>query len=164
MCPKCQRLKYVFRNCFQIDYLPEVPLLNITSADFLFGSIHASQLLQQFSPEQVGSHQFLHTDTRTETEFVDHICRKYGFDCIELPNIDFVRDTQTWSDVLEQIVAVTGVDYRLLKDEWVPKLQMLESVEFLPFEKYYNWGRRYPVLRCYENAQTALWEATNGKQ
>lgn len=164
MCPKCQRLKYVFRNCFSMDYLPEVPLLNITSADFLFGSIHACQLLRQFSPEQVGSHQFLHIGTRTETEFVEHIQRKYGFGCIELPNIDFVKDTQTWSDVLEQIVAVTGVDYRLLKDEWVQHLQMRESVGFLPFEKYYNWGRKYPVLRCYEDVQAVFREVASGKQ
>jgi len=162
MCPKCQRLKYVFKHCFCLDYLPQTPLLHITGGDFLFGSIHASQLLERFSAEDVSTHQFLCEGARVEWEFVRHIQQRHGFEPIRLPNIPFVKDTQTWTQVLSQIVQTTGVDYRLLPDTPDPALP--EDAPYLPFEKYYNWGRKYPVARCCRDWEQALQEASHGQQ
>lgn len=144
-CPKCQRLKYVFQNCFNYNYLGKYPTLNITSADFLFGSIHANELIKKYGYEFVKSHQFIHSDLMIENEFVDLIKTKYKLDICEFPNINFVPDRQTWDDVLEQIIKVIGVDYRNLSDIKINN----EDIKYLPFEKYYNWNRKNAISECY---------------
>lgn len=145
MCPKCQRLKYVFKNCFNYDYLSNYPMLNINSADFLFGSIHANELIKKYGYEVVSTKQFLHPDLKIQNEFVDLIKSKYGLDVYDIPNIDFVQDKQTWDDILNQIVEVIGIDYRNLSDKKVNS----DQITYLPFEKYYNWGRENAVSECY---------------
>ncbi len=149
MCPKCQRLKYIFHHVFAYDYLPDIPMLQIDNADFLFGSIHAMQLLKQYSPQIVANCQFIYSNTNIEEEFVEYIHNQYGMPPIIIENINFIPDRQIWEDVLQQIVEITGVDYRDFPDERLPNLGKRES-KYLPFEKYYSWGRKYPVLMCCE--------------
>lgn len=146
MCPKCQRLKYVFKNCFGYDYLEDYPTLNITSADFLFGSIHANELLKKYGYNFVSTRQFLHPDLGISNEFVDLIKNKYKFDICNTPNINFVQDNQTWDNILEQIVSIIGLDYRMFSDKKINS----SKVKYLPFEKYYNWGRVNFVSECYD--------------
>jgi len=150
MCPKCQRLKYIFKKCFNMDYLPNIPSINITSSDFLFGSVHATELLKKYDIQKIKNTQFLHSfDNTKETEFIELLKQKYNIPICEIENVDFVSDRQTWNEVLDQIANIIGIDYRLLSDEAIK-----HGTSFnLPFEKYYNWNRVNLVLDCYKEIE-----------
>lgn len=144
MCPKCQRLKFVLKKCFNIDYLPNVPLLNITSSDFLFGSIHANKLIKENEIGIVLNNQIFHDDLSFENEFTELLNYKYDMSPITLKNIQFENDNQRWDVLLEEIVKSIGIDYREISDVKINS----DDVDYLPFEKYYNWGRNNKVLNC----------------
>jgi len=97
--------------------------------------------------------QFIHYfDNKKGNEFIEWLDEYYGFPICEVENINFRNDWQTWNDLLAQIVKVIGIDYRFLADEPIRH----SDDEFLPFEKYYNWGRKHPVMACYDKMEYEL--------
>lgn len=145
-CPKCQRIKAVFRDCFNREYISEVPCLKIDSADFLFGSLYATDLLRRLPTKEVMNSILVDDFSKAFSgEYMEILEKKYHLDRMEVEKIEYVEDQQTWDEIRQQLVDAIGMNYTELNDEKVNS----EKVPYLPFEKYYKWNRQNRILNCY---------------
>lgn len=146
-CPKCQRLKTIFRICFSIKYIPEVIDLDIKSSDFLFGSIYATKALEMM-PADLLMNSILVDEYSVDLsgQFIDVLIGRYKLNIVNTPYIEFEKDSQTWKDVLLLLIENIKIDYSQLSDNVCNKV----LVPFLPFEQYYKWNRKNRVLNCYD--------------
>lgn len=149
-CPKCQRLKKVFWDCFGLDNDSDVPKLKIESADFLFGSIYATKILSLMSAENLKNTMFDDDCSKAFSgEFYDVIKNRFKLNVVEKVEFEFSLDDQKWDEVLNHLICVISIDYNKLNDEKCNH----EEVPYLPFEKYYQWRRKEKVLNCYDIIQ-----------
>lgn len=147
-CPKCQRLKKVFQDCFDYDNNTKVPLLNIVSADFLFGSVYATRLLEDFSPKEIMNTMFLdQCSVAMSGEFIDILKRIHNYQVVNDIVYTYTEDDQKWDDIMSEIVNALEINYDSLSDVAINS----ENVPYLPFEKYYKWNRKNKVLNCYSS-------------
>lgn len=146
-CPKCQRLKYIFKKCLKIDYLSWAPMLDISSADFLFSSIYALHAITYYPEIDFSISCILDEDSKQLSgQFIDLISTKYNLLKIDQPiEIPFIQDKQNWTDLTSQIIQFLGIDYSNLEQNRCNNI----NVPFLPFERYYMWGRVTKILNCY---------------
>lgn len=149
-CPKCQRIKKVFKDCFNINYIPSVPNLGIESADFLFGSIHAMEILDFFPVEDIMNSALIDDcSLKLSGEFIEFLESNYDLKRIDIPIVPFKKDTQTWDDITEKLKHILDIDYSVLYDN----ISNEKEVPYLPFEQYYKWGRKNKILNCYDAVQ-----------
>lgn len=147
-CPKCQRLKKVFRDCFDYDNNSKVPLLPIVSADFLFGSVYATKLLEDFTPGEIMTTLFVDECSATMSEdFIDILKSIYDYNVVNDIAYTYTEDDQKWDGIMNEIVNTLGISYDSLSDVAIHS----ENVPYLPFEKYYKWNRKNKVLNCYSS-------------
>lgn len=170
-CPKCQRLKFIFKECFKIDYIPWAPTLNISSADFLFSSIYALHATNRYPHIDFKSTCIIDNESKDFSDkFIDLLCTKFNLSFVkEDIIIPFIPDSQVWSDITNQIIDFIEIDYSKLNSCRIHTF----DVPYLPFEGYYNWGRTTKVLSCYAsisfyNSRFQRWElvhiAKNGPE
>ncbi|NLG03256.1 MAG: hypothetical protein GX567_05450 [Clostridia bacterium] len=158
-CPKCQRLKEVFRRCFDKEYIEDVPYLDIESADFLFGSVYATELLDKMTAEEImGSVLIDEYSQRFSGEFIPVLQQLFKLEARNTALVDYKPDKQTWNEIRTQLINAIGMDYSKLSDIKVND----KNVPFLPFEKYYKWNRNNKILNCfseveYYDAESAKW-------
>lgn len=146
-CPKCQRLKKIFLDCWDYNYIEEVPTINIKSSGFLFGSAYATKILDNYSKKTVS--ESLLIDKYSEDlsdEFINIIKNKYGLKKINTHYIKYEKDEEVWEVIQEQIKNKINSDYSLMSDIKINNME----VPFLPFEKDYNWKRKNKILNCYD--------------
>lgn len=149
-CPKCQRLKKVFWDCFDYDNSPEIPKLEIKSADFLFGSIFATKLLSFMPAKKIMNTMLVDEYSRSFSgEFFEILKQQFQLKELEGIKFAFSKDEQTWDGIREHLVNVVGMDYAKLIDVRCNQA----DVPYLPFEKYYCWLRKERVLHCYDIVQ-----------
>lgn len=157
-CPKCQRLKKVFKDCFNYDNNSMVPLLNIVNADFLFGSVYATKILEDYPPQTIMNTMFLDKcSTEMSGEFIEILKSLYDYKTVNDVLYEYTEDEQTWEGIMDEIVGVLGINYDSLSDD----ITNTNDVPFLPFEKYYKWKRKNKVLNCYSSVEMFT---NNGKK
>lgn len=148
VCAKCQRLKVIYSQCFNLDYIPDAPKLDIRSADFIFGSLYA-----YFSIADYPIIDWKHVCCIDEVsekfsgQLLQVIIEKFNLKAIDVTSLAIPeKDTgQSWRELMNQIPEILKINYDMLSDKRVSKLRL----PYLPFEEGYRWNRKNPVLSCY---------------
>ena len=152
-CPKCQRLKRVFKDCFNTTYLDEVPDLCIENANFLFGSVYAKEIIKKLHPHKVMASVIIDKESVLYSgEFLDILKRKEFLKSVYVFGFDYRMSGESWEEIRNKIVNLLNINYSELSDVAINDY----SVPYLPFEKHYKWGRKNKVLNCYNNISCCI--------
>lgn len=147
-CPKCQRLKVIYKHSFQYEYLNWIPDIFFENTDFLFGSIYATESLNKHSHIKWDKSLLLDDISISfADEFVPILYDLLNFELKDVSNlqIDFNLGSQLWSEITKQIIMQLHINYKELTDEPVSEL----VVPWMPFEEEYNWHRNNKILNCF---------------
>lgn len=156
-CPKCYRIKFIFKKVFNENYMPSSPELNNVGADFIFGSLHGMAALDIY--ESVDKIFFYQKELLFLYEpFWEIMVKDFG---LSLNNDEKELGTTSsiekgWEAIQKKIWSDLNIKYTDLSDEKIHDL----DVPQIPFELSYGLTRKNLILSCFSEVPVFI-EKTN---